>query len=119
MTPDSGADADLTASPASLTFATDDWSDAQTVTVSSAYDPDNKDGSAEFVLAATSADTGYQGLEFRVTATEKDGAPHRPPASPGVAGRRYGDAHLGRSGEPGAHRLPDQAALRPAGRPGQ
>ena len=86
VTPDSGADADLTASPASLTFATDDWSDAQTVTVSSAYDPDNKDGSAVFVLAATSADTGYQGLDARVTATEKDGAPPTPTGFAGVAG---------------------------------
>ena len=86
VTLDSAANADLKASPASLTFTTDDWRAPQTVTVSAALDLDNKDGSAEFVLTATSADTGYQGVDARVTATEKDGAPPSPTGFAGVVG---------------------------------
>ena len=52
----SGGDADLTVSPSSLTFATGDWSTAQTVTVSAAEDADAVDGEATFEHRASGGD---------------------------------------------------------------
>ena len=68
-----GDDADLTVSPTFLTFTTDDWSTAQTVTVSAAADDDTADGTATVTHTASSADSGYSGITIDpLTATEND-----------------------------------------------
>ena len=66
-------DADLTASPSSLTFTTTSWDSAQTVTVSAAQDADGTNGTAAIGHTVTSADPGYNDLSVAdVTATESD-----------------------------------------------
>ena len=66
-------DADLTASPASLTFTPDDWNTPQTVTLSAAQDADGVDGVAVITHAATSGDAGYDAIAIaNVTVTELD-----------------------------------------------
>ena len=68
-----GDDADLTVSPATLTFTTGDWSTAQTVTVSAAADDDTAAGTATIAHTAASADSAYNGIAITiasVTATE-------------------------------------------------
>ncbi|MCY3874299.1 MAG: hypothetical protein OXF88_08400, partial [Rhodobacteraceae bacterium] len=45
-------DADLTASPSSITFTTANWSTAQTVTISAAEDADGLEGAATFTHSA-------------------------------------------------------------------
>ena len=67
----SGGDDDLTVSPADLTFTTDDWSTAQTVTVSAADDVDRTNGAATFTHSASGADFGSVVIDS-VTATESD-----------------------------------------------
>ena len=63
-------DASLTASPGSLTFTTQNWSTAQSVTVSAAQDLDGEDGEATFRHAASGG--GYNGISADLTATEDD-----------------------------------------------
>ena len=75
----SGGDADLTVSPSSLTFATGDWSTAQTVTVSAAEDADAVNGEATFEHRASGGD--YAGAVASVTATEED---NEIPSAPGT-----------------------------------
>ena len=66
-----GNDADLTVSPPFLTFTTDDWSTAQTVTVTAADDDDAADGTA--TIAHTASGGGYDSVIIAsVTATEDD-----------------------------------------------
>ena len=60
------ADADLTASPAQLTFTSANWSTPQTVTVSAAQDADAVNGTAAFMLQSAGLST------TTVTATEAD-----------------------------------------------
>jgi hypothetical protein len=60
------ADADLTASPAQLTFTPANWDVPQTVTVSAAQDADAADGAAAFLLQSAGLGT------TTVTATEAD-----------------------------------------------
>ena len=67
----SGGDDDLTVSPAELTFTTDDWSTAQTVTVSAADDVDGTNGAATFTHSASGADYGSVVIDS-VKATESD-----------------------------------------------
>ena len=71
-----GGDADLTATPDSLTFTNSNWDTPQTVTVSAAEDDNDKlDGSATFEHATQSDDDSYEGDAFAiesVTATEDD-----------------------------------------------
>ena len=69
-----GGDASLTASPAELTFTTDDWNTARTVTVTAAEDDDAANGMTSFTLSVGAA-TGskYDGVEVDpVKATEAD-----------------------------------------------
>ena len=54
------ADTDLTVTPASLTFTASTWDQAQTVTVSSAEDPDSTDD--DVTLAHTATGGGYTNL---------------------------------------------------------
>ena len=69
----SGGDADLTASPASLTFTTSNWDTGQTVTVTAAEDDDGLDGTATFAHTATSSDANYNGVTIPdLAATEGD-----------------------------------------------
>ena len=67
----SGGDADLTVTPATLTFTPADWSTARTVTVSAAADDDAVDGAATIAHAASGGD--YVGVAVAgVAATEVD-----------------------------------------------
>ena len=54
------SDTDLTVTPASLTFTASTWDQAQTVTVSSAEDPDSTDD--DVTLAHTATGGGYTNL---------------------------------------------------------
>ena len=63
-------DRDLTVSPARLTFTTDNWSTAQTATVSAAEDADAADGTA--TIRNLASGSGYSGLTAELTATEDD-----------------------------------------------
>ena len=67
----SGSDADITVNTASLTFTPDDWSVAQTVTVSAAEDADAWNGSATIEHAVSGGDYGSL-TASSVTATESD-----------------------------------------------
>ena len=68
-----GADADLTASPTTLTFTPDDWNTPQTVTLAASHDADGVDGVAVITHAATSGDAGYDAIAIaNVTVTELD-----------------------------------------------
>ena len=69
----SGGDADLTVSPASLSFSTSNWNTARTVTVTAKQDSDTADGIATITHTATSTDSSYSGITIAsVTATEDD-----------------------------------------------
>ena len=70
VTPDDGSDASLTASPAALTFTTDDWNTARTVTVTAADDNDILDGTATFTLRASGG--AYDGLSRQVEVRGQD-----------------------------------------------
>ena len=63
-------DADVTVSPASLTFTSGNYSTAQTVTVSAAEDADLTNGSASIAHAASGG--GYMGVSRSITAREID-----------------------------------------------
>ena len=63
-------DSDLTVSPARLTFTTDNWSTAQTATVSAAEDDDAAAGTA--TIRNRASGSGYTGLTATLTATEDD-----------------------------------------------
>ena len=64
-------DSDLSVSPTSLTFTTDDWSTAQTVTVSAAHDVDDEDGTA--TITHTASGGSYASVSIAsVAATEDD-----------------------------------------------
>ena len=67
-------DTDLRATPPSLTFTPQSWNTAQQVRVSAAIDAgDDRDGTAVFAHAATSADAGYHGVAIDpVEAVERD-----------------------------------------------
>ena len=75
-----GSDEDLTARPESLTFTTEDWSTAQTVTVTAAEDEDRLDGQAVFVHTAEGG--GYAGVSATVRVTEADNDRSSPPPLP-------------------------------------
>ena len=63
-------DADVTVSPATLTFTSGNYSTAQTVTVSAASDADLANGSASIAHAASGG--GYMGVSRSITAREID-----------------------------------------------
>ena len=68
---------DLTPSPASLTFAPNDWNAPQTVRAQAAQDDDALDEKARFSHAATSADPTYQGTlveEVVIRVSDNDSA---------------------------------------------
>ena len=68
-----GGDGDLSASPATLSFTSANWSGAQTVTVSAADDADSVDGTAAFTHTAASTDADYSGINVaELAATEGD-----------------------------------------------
>ena len=71
-------DADLSVTPAALTFTPADWNALQTVTVSAAVDRDTADGVA--TIAHSASGGGYDGVAIAsVTATEADDG--EPPVS--------------------------------------
>ncbi len=65
-------DADITFSPSSLAFTTDNWSTAQTVTVSAAQDNDVGNGTKVITHTATSTDANYNNGVASLTVTEQD-----------------------------------------------
>ena len=67
---ETGGDADITVSPANLTFTTTTWSTPRTVTVSARDDDDAVNGSRQ--INHTAAGAEYAGLAASVTATEED-----------------------------------------------
>ena len=70
---EAGGDANLTVSPATLTFIAANWSSEQTVTLAAGEDADGVNGSATFTHSAASTDTSYDGIAIAsVTATEAD-----------------------------------------------
>ena len=58
----SGGDADLSATPSSLTFTTSNWNVAQTVTVSAVADTDNQNKVTTFTHALTGGGGTYNGV---------------------------------------------------------
>ena len=72
VTPDLGADPDLTALPASLTFTTTTWNIPQTVTVSAAEDDDTSNGEAMFTHDASGGDYDDVSVSFTVTEFDND-----------------------------------------------
>ena len=72
---DPADNADVTASPASLSFTADDWSTAQTVTVDAAQDADAVDETATVTHTVSSSDSSYQGAtanSVTVSVTDDD-----------------------------------------------
>ena len=70
------AGGDLTVSPTSLAFTTENWDTPQEVTVTVAEDEDAEDETETVTHAVTSADTGYSGLAVdgvRVTIADDEG----------------------------------------------
>ena len=68
-----GGDGNLTVNPASLTFTTSNYNQAQTVTVSATQDNDDTNGAATITHTPTSTDSDFNGLAIAsVTATEDD-----------------------------------------------
>ena len=67
---ETGGDADITVSPANLTFTTTTWSTPRTVTVSARDDDDAVNGSRQ--INHTAAGAEYAGVTGDVTATEQD-----------------------------------------------
>ena len=65
-------DADITFSPSSLAFTTDNWSAAQTVTVSAGQDNDVGNGTKVITHRATSTDANYNNGVASLTVTEQD-----------------------------------------------
>ncbi|MCY3759012.1 MAG: hypothetical protein OXG96_14930 [Acidobacteria bacterium] len=70
IAPTRGSDADITASPKSLTFTTSNWSTGQAVTVSAASDTDGLNGTA--TLRHTASGAEYAGVTGDLIATEQD-----------------------------------------------
>jgi hypothetical protein len=68
ITKQSGGDADLAATPASLTFTPDNWNTAQAVTVTAAQDADTANGTASFLASAT----GLASQAVSVTEADND-----------------------------------------------
>ncbi len=69
------ADTDVTLAPdpATLTFTPQNWSTAQTITVTAANDADTTNDSVTLTHSATSTDAGYEGITIAVvTVTVKD-----------------------------------------------
>ena len=63
-------DASITASPASLTFTTLNWSTTQTVTLTAAEDTDFEHGKRDITLSASGG--GYTNVSATITATEEE-----------------------------------------------
>ena len=69
----SNDDVSLTVNPSSLTFTTNNYGTAQTVTISAAEDLDSINGTAAIIHTATSGDSDYSNLAIdNVTVTEND-----------------------------------------------
>ena len=72
---DSGGDADLSVSPASLTFTPSNWSTGQTVTVTARADTDSSYGNASFTHTASSTDTSFNNLTASLAVTSRAQTP--------------------------------------------
>ena len=70
------AGTDVTPSPATLTFTSQNWATAQTVTVTAGNDADTVDDRVSLTHSAMSADSAYNGITIAsvaVTVTDNDG----------------------------------------------
>ena len=65
-------DSDITFAPASLTFTGNNYSTAQTVTVSAAEDNDVLPGALTITHTASSTDLGFNGVTAKISATEDE-----------------------------------------------
>ena len=80
---------DVTPSPTTLTFTSQNWETAQTVTVKAANDADRTNDFVTLTHSATSTDTGYQGITIAsvvVTVTDNDSRPPTPGGGGGGGG---------------------------------
>ena len=80
---------DVTPSPTTLTFTSQNWETAQTVTVKAANDADRTNDFVTLTHSATSTDTGYQGITIAsvvVTVTDNDSRPTTPGGGGGGGG---------------------------------
>ena len=88
------AGTDVTRSPTTLTFTSQNWEMAQTVTVKAGNDTDTVDDIVTLTHSAASTDTDYQGITISsvtVTVTDNDRAPP-PPITGGGGGGGFGPA---------------------------
>ena len=71
VTPSAGEDAGVTLDPPTLTFTTENWNDAQPVTVAATQDEDSEDGAATVDHAVTGADyASVEAASVAVTVTD-------------------------------------------------
>ena len=91
------ADTDVTLAPdpATLTFTPQNWSTAQTITVTAANDADTTNDSVTLTHSATSTDAGYEGITIAVvtvTVKDNDSAPRLSGGGGGGGGGSFGPA---------------------------
>ena len=94
------AGTDVTPSPATLTFTSQNWDTAQAVTVTAVDDTDTANDMVTLTHSAASTDTGYQGIAIAsvvVTVTDND-SPSTPPTTGGGGGGGGGSAGGGGGG---------------------
>ena len=71
VTPSAGAESGVTLDPSTLTFTTDNWNDAQPVTVAATQDEDSEDGSTTVDHAVSGADyASVEAASVAVTVTD-------------------------------------------------
>ena len=90
-----GTDVTLAPDPTTLTFTTQNWDTARTVTVTATDDADTTNDSVTLTHSATSTDAGYEGITIAVVAVvvnDNDTAQvTRPPTGGGGGGGGGGD----------------------------
>ena len=102
------AGTDVTPSPTTLTFTSQNWDTAQTVTVTAGDDTDTVKDVVTLTHTATSTDTGYQGITISsvtVTVTDND-RPSPPPGGGGGGGGSGGGSSGGGGGGGGGGGAP-------------
>ena len=85
----------LTPDPPTLTFTPQNWSTAQTITVTAASDADTRNDTVTLTHSAASTDTGYDGITIAVvtvTVNDNDSAPRPSGGGGGGGGGSFGPA---------------------------
>ncbi len=97
------SETDLTVSPGSLTFTTENWNTAQTVTASAAEDADAVDDTATLTHTASGGGYGSVSKDLRVTVEDGHGGDHgfthRPDRRRGRQQHLYGGAEYAAFGQ--------------------